>query len=176
LKRIEQIAFGLRVLDRIHMKKTVKFFVKLGTTDAEPFEVLPNVSELPPGFTAAKACAGADQKKAIAAIKKFLKCSFEPSNIEADLKEVMTNPVQMEAKKVELLWIDYTSDTLPVVSAEATFEMDFVEGLTAEALEEWQQENDSLDNGFGFYWDLHQEKVGKYFILWTNSGCFAEVF
>ena len=157
------------------MKKLVQFYVCAGLAEAEPFEVEPKVSELPTEFAFAKQHWETHQDIAIGAIHKFLKCSFDPSNVFADLSEVVLNPAQMEAVEVDLLWVDYSNDTLPVVTAEATFEMSFVEGLTAEALDKWQVKHDSLDNGFSFYWDLHKEKVGKYFFLWTNSVCSVEV-
>lgn len=157
------------------MKKTVSFFVKAGVAESEPSSPEPRVEELPPEFTIAKKLWKVDQIQAATAIKKYLKCSFEPSNIYSDLSQILVDPKQMDTSKVQLLWVDYSSDTLPVVTAEANFVMDFVEGVTADVVQRWEEKNDGLINGFTFYWDLHKEVVGEYFFLWSNSGSSMDI-
>jgi len=152
------------------MKRAVTFFVQGGRAEAEPLRPEPSVSELPPEFAIAKQFWETDPSKAMAAIQKYLKCSFEPTNIQADLSTALINPRQMDTSKVEMLWIDYSGDTFPLVSAEATFEMEFIEGITEESFRKWEDSNDEIIHGFTFYWDLHDQEVAEYFFLWSNSG------
>jgi hypothetical protein len=158
-----------------YVKKTVSFFVKAGVAESEPLSPEPKVEGLPPEFAVAKKLWKVDQIQAARAIKKYLKCSFEPSNIYSDLSQLLVDPKQIDTSKVDLLWVDYSSDTLPVVSAEAYFEMDFVDGVTAGVVQAWEEQNDELINGFTFYWDLHKEAVGEYFFLWSNSGSSMDI-
>ena len=152
------------------MKRSVTFFVQGGRAEAEPLCPEPRVSELPPEFGVAKQFWEIDQAKAIAAIQKYLKCSFEPENIAADLTTLLVNPRQIDTSNVELLWVDYSGDTFPVVAAEATFEMKFIEGMAEESFQKWEESNDEIIHGFTFYWDLHDQEVAEYFFLWSNSG------
>ncbi len=123
--------------------------IKWGVTCIDP----PS-SALPPEFAIAKTLSEQHDPAAFAVVNKFLICSFVPDNISGDLSEILVVKGQVESSDVRIIGLSYKDRNLPAVRAIAEFEFQTAGKLTHEKLEKWEDENEWLDNGISFYWDL----------------------
>jgi len=131
--------------------KTKKFIaeIKWGVTETD----LP-ISSLPPEFQIAKQLCEKHDPAAFAIVRKFLGCSFNSSNIVGNLAEILNISEQVESGDVQIYGLDFKSSNLPAVRATATFDFQVVGDLTQQRLDLWEEQNEWLDNGISFYWNL----------------------
>ena len=116
------------------------------------------ISELPEVFHKAKAAwdskNAANLTKSCAALSEFLRCSFTAENLFGDLEELFIIDDDIYAEKVAIEAIDYSGDSLPTVKAIASFSMDSNGKISAKKVDDWQEENEMLDSGVTFYWEI----------------------
>lgn len=123
--------------------------IKWGITETD----LP-MSSLPPEFQIARQLYKKHDPAAFEVLRKFLGCSFNPSNIVGNLAEILNISDQVESGNVQINGLDFKSGNLPAVRATATFDFQVVGDLTQQRLDLWEGQNEWLDNGISFYWNL----------------------
>lgn len=139
----------------MHMKessvKTKKFVaeIKWGASCIDP-----PLSSLPPEFATAKVLCEQHDSAAFEVVNKYLICSFVPDNISGNLSEILVVNGQVDSSNVRILGLSFKDSNLPAVRAIAEFELQTAGNLSHERLEKWEDENEWLDNGISFYWDL----------------------
>ena len=131
--------------------KTKKFIaeIKWGVTETD----LPMAS-LPPEFQIAKQLCEKHDPAAFEIVRKFLGCSFSPSNIVGNLAEILNISDQVESSDVQIHGLSYKGRNLPAVRATATFDFQVVGDPTQQRVDLWEEQNEWLDNGISFYWNL----------------------
>ena len=87
-------------------------------------------------------------------MSEFLRCSFTAENLFGDLEELFIIDDDIYAEKVAIEAIDYSGDSLPTVKAIASFSMDSNGKISAKKVDAWQEENEMLDSGVTFYWEI----------------------
>lgn len=108
------------------------------------------------------ATGNADQvNSALEMITPLLGASFVPANIMG-IDDLLDDEDDIEAESVSVTHIAWPDGAiLPNICAEAIFTIPLSQSLTAEELGDWQEENDNLDNGVSFYFQLDDDGDGS---------------
>ena len=112
------------------------------------------MSSLPHEFKIAKDLWVKNDSAAFEIVRKFLSCLFVPSNVVGNLAEILNISDQVECSDLQIYGLDFKGSNLPAIRASATFDLQVVGDLTQQRLNLWEEQNEWLDNGISFYWNL----------------------
>lgn len=98
-------------------------------------------SELPGEFTEAKKLweskDPANLQNAASLLAGFLRCTFIPSNLFADVDDILVIDDDVNADKVEITGLDFSSSSLPSVKAVSEFSFEANGELSQDKLDAW---------------------------------------
>lgn len=120
-----------------------------------------DISVLPPAFAEAKRLWKEDGEQNFEAIQELLghyvQGLFLAENIRG-AKQLFRHPsAESEATKVRVVGFDFSRGNIPVIKAEAWFEVEVVDGFDEIDLGRWQDENDFLYSAVSFCWDIDMD-------------------
>ena len=115
------------------------------------------LNALPPEFSQAKALFELKDERCFEVIASFINCYFIPSNIFGDIEEVFSFDNvddEIPADNLSVFSLDFSEHNLPRFSAKAIFKLEVNSDFDLTDLDDWQDDNDMLDNGVSFEWEI----------------------
>jgi hypothetical protein len=111
--------------------------------------------ELPQEFLKAKELQASGNDECLSILLPFLTCLFLPENIFGDIEDVFElDEDEITCNKLLITALDFSQTNIPKVKATAYFELNLNSDFDFDELDEWQDENDMLDNGISFEWEI----------------------
>ena len=146
-------------------------------TNMEWFNTVDNpkdITALPPAFSKAKSLWEKNGERNFGKIQdllgQYVSAEFLPEGITG-ADQLFTTPYNCGLLAVHAVGFDFSRGNIPLIKAEAWFEVDVVKGFYEIDLDHWQNENDRFYSGATFFWEIEGCEDGYDFTWENHSGC-----
>lgn len=156
------------------MSTVFSAYIRCGEADPNcPVEVIPQ--EIQSAFELWNNKGEAAREEILALLSGWVTANFVPSNI-AVLDELITETDDVEAQEVTVSDFRFSGQTLPAVTATATYRLTTVGLVDDDRLEEWQdEEGEYLTDCVNFFWTFEDPSERWCNVLGNHEGAGFEV-
>lgn len=162
------------------VKKYAKFYGNMewwnSSDQPNSFEEIP--SEFKAAYELFQSNKQENMEKIISLLSPFIGARFIASNLssynELFKDEDDSGIIEIEAKSVNLVGIEFTEGCLPLCKSEATFEVPVKGKFFKVDLVGWQDENSYFSDAIVFYWNIPQPDEDNWIDLTSGEHSGAE--